>query len=175
MRRTHQLLLALSYAACVAGPARAADARPAAVGTLVRVTAPSVFKKRVTGTLVSASDQELVLALPDSGRKAIPRGAVTRLEWSRGFHRHPIPGALIGGVLGGAFFAYASYALCEAESCSGSMQATLAGVALGALPGAGIGALIKTRDWTEMEPARLQLTLAPVRGRGVAAQLSLRF
>ncbi len=34
-------------------------------GTLVRVTAPAVSKKSLTGTIVSASEQEIVLALPD--------------------------------------------------------------------------------------------------------------
>jgi hypothetical protein len=37
---------------------------------------------------------------------------------------------------------------------------------LGALPGAGIGALVRTRDWHEAEPARVQFSIAPVRGKG---------
>ena len=124
---------------------------------------------------MSASEQEIVLAIPDSEPRAIPRGAVTRLEWSRGYHRHPIPGAVIGGLLGGAFFGYASLALCDAASCAVSLAAVGVGAALGALPGAGVGALVKTRDWAEVAPSRVQFSLAPVRGRGVAAKLSVRF
>jgi hypothetical protein len=139
----------------------------------VRVTAPSVSKSRLTGTLVSASDQAMVLALPDSGPRTIPRSAVTRLEWSRDFHRHAIPGALVGSVLGGAFLGYASVGLCEGTDCSVSLPAVCVGAALGALPGAGIGALIKTRNWRSAEPGRIQVSLA--RGRGVAAKLTLRF
>jgi hypothetical protein len=175
MGGTQKLLIALPCLVCLAGAAYAEEPRPLITGSLVRVTAPGVLDKRVTGTLVAANEHEIVLALPDSEPKRIARGAVTRLEWSRGHNRHPIAGAVVGGLVGGAFLAYASMALCDAASCSPSMEAFVVGVGLGALPGAAVGALIKTRDWTEVEPARFQVSLAPVRGRGVAAQLSLRF
>jgi hypothetical protein len=129
----------------------------------------------LTGTLVSANDQAIVLALPDSEPRTIPRSAVTRLEWSRGYHRHPIPGAVVGGLLGGAFLGAASMALCDAASCSVSLAAVGVGFALGALPGAGVGALIKTREWAEVKPSRVKVGVTPMRGRGVAAQLALRF
>jgi hypothetical protein len=175
MGRTHTHLLTLAYLACLAGPAHAEEAQSVPAGTLVRVTAPAVSKKSLTGTIVSASEQEIVLALPDSEPRTIPRSAVTRLEWSRGYHRHPIPGAVVGGLLGGAFFGYATLGLCDAASCSVSMAAVGVGFALGALPGAGVGALIKTREWAEAQPSRIKVRVAPVRGRGVAAQLTLRF
>jgi hypothetical protein len=175
MGRTHKLLLTLPYLACLAGPAHAEDAQSLSAGTLVRVTAPAVSRKSLTGSIVSATEQEIVLALPDSEPRTIPRSAVTRLEWSRGYRRHPIPGAVVGGLLGGAFFGAASMALCDAASCSVSMAAVGVGFALGALPGAGVGALIKTREWAEVKPSRVKVGVAPVRGRGVAAQLTVRF
>lgn len=175
MQPTRKLLVALSFLTGLAGPAHAEDALAVPAGTLVRVTAPSVFKGRLTGTLVSANESAIVLALPDSEPRTIPRSAVTRLEWSRGYHRHPIPGALVGSILGGAFFGYVSLGLCEGTDCSVNLAAVCVGSALGALPGAGIGALIRTRDWSEAAPGRIQLSIAPVRGRGVAAQLALRF
>ena len=176
MGRVHKILLTLPYLACLAGSAQAEAARSLPEGTLVRVTAPGVYKGRLTGRLVSASEQEIVLALPDSEPRTIPRSAVTRLEWSRGYHRHPIPGAIVGGLLGGAFFGVVSLALCDdGATCSVYLPAVGVGFALGALPGAGVGALIRTRDWKEVTPSRVQVSLAPVRGRGVAAQISLRF
>lgn len=175
MRRTHKLLLTLPYLACLAGPAHAEETQSVPAGTLVRVKAPSVSKGRIEGTLVSVSEQQIVLALPDSEPRTIPRSAVTRFEWSRGYHRHPIPGAIVGGLLGGAFLGYASLGLCDAAECSVSLAAVGVGFALGALPGAGVGALIKTREWTEVHPSRVKFRVAPVRGRGVAAQLTLRF
>jgi hypothetical protein len=175
MGRTHKLLIVLGCLVGVAGAAHAADDGPLAAGTLIRVTAPRIWKGRIEGRLLSASENQIVLALPDSEPRTIARADVKRLEWSRGYHRHPIPGALVGGLLGGAFLWYASGALCETEGCSGSMEAALVGVGLGALPGAGIGALIRTREWHEAEPARVQFSIAPVRGRGVAAKLSLSF
>jgi F0F1-type ATP synthase membrane subunit c/vacuolar-type H+-ATPase subunit K len=60
-------------------------------------------------------------------------------------------------------------------SCSVSLAAVGVGFALGALPGAGVGALVKTREWDEAQPSRIKVGVAPVRGRGVAAQLTLRF
>ena len=175
MGRTHKLLLTLPYVACLACPAHSEEAQSVPAGTLVRVTAPSVSKGRIEGTLLSASEHQIVLALPDSEPRTIPRGKVARLEWSRGYHRHPIPGAVVGGLLGGAFFGAASLALCDAASCSVSMAAVGVGFALGALPGAGVGALIKTRAWAEVKPSRVKVVVAPVRGRGVAVQLTLRF
>jgi hypothetical protein len=175
MTRTQKLLLTLPYLACLAGPAQAEETQSMPAGTLVRVKAPSVSKGRIEGTLLSASEHQIVLALPDSEPRTIPRSAVTRFEWSRGYHRHPIPGALVGGLLGGAFLGYASLGLCEAADCSVSLAAVGVGFALGALPGAGVGALIRTREWTEVQPSRVRVSIAPVRGRGVAAQLTLRF
>ena len=175
MRHTLRLPIALAYLGCLAGPANAGEAQPLPTGTLVRVTAPRVSKGRIEGTLLSASENQIVIAFPDSEPRTIARRDLTRLEWSRGYHRHPIPGAVVGGLLGGAFFGAASLALCDAASCSVSMAAVGVGFALGALPGAGVGALIKTRKWAEVEPSRVKVSVAPVRGRGVAAQLTLRF
>src|SRR5262245_21440781 len=150
MGRTERLLLALTLVGGSAGSADAKEAQSVPAGTLVRVTAPSVSKERLTGTLLSTSEQAIVLLLPDSEPRTIPRRAMTRLEWSRGYHRSAIPGALVGGVLGGVAFGTLSYAMCDdAVTCSVYLPAVGIGVALGALPGAGIGALIRTRDWKE--------------------------
>jgi hypothetical protein len=175
MRRSRKFLMALMFQVCLASAAHAEEPRALAAGTLVRVTAPGVSKRRLTGTLVEANEREIVIAPPESEPRTIPRRAVTRLEWSPGHRRHPIAGAMIGGLLGGAFLGSASLALCDAASCSVSAAAVGVGFALGALPGAGVGALIKTRRWDEVTPARVQVSIAPVRGRGVAAQVSLRF
>ena len=66
--------------------------------------------------------------------------------------------------------------VCDADKCEGSAaKGFLLGAGLGALPGAGIGALIKTRDWVEAPLARVQVSVAPVRGNGVPIGLTLRF
>jgi hypothetical protein len=175
MGRTSVVLLSVACLAGFGGPATAGDDTPLAAGTLLRVTAPRVAKGRIEGTLLSASESQIVLALPGAQPKAIPRSDVTRLEWSRGYHRHAIPGAIVGGLIGGAFFGYASLGLCESESCSVSLAAVGVGAALGALPGAGIGALVRTRAWHDAEPSRVRFSLMPVRGKGVAAKLSVSF
>ncbi len=173
--KAHRLLLTLPWLLGLAGTAQAGEKRPLSEGSLVRVTAPSVSKGRLTGTLLEANEREIVLALPGSEPKAIPRAAVKRLEWSRGHSRHPIFGAVVGGILGGAFLAAASVAMCDAASCSPSMEAFVVGVGLGALPGAGVGALVKTRRWDDVEPAKVRFSLTPVRGRGVGVKLAVTF
>jgi|SoiMethySBSTD1v2_1073268.scaffolds.fasta_scaffold16667_2 hypothetical protein len=175
MRHTLRLPIALAYLGCLAGPANAGEAQPLPTGTLVRVTAPRVSKGRIEGTLLSASENQIVIAFPDSEPRTIARRDLTRLEWSRGYHRNALPGAIVGGLVGGVFLGYASLGLCESDSCSVSLPAVGVGVVLGALPGAGIGALIRTRDWHEADPARVQFSIAPVRGKGVQAKLTLRF
>jgi hypothetical protein len=175
MGRAYRLLLTLSCLVCFSAAAHAGNERPLAAGTLVRVTAPSLSRGRIEGRLLSASEHQIVLVLPDSEPRTIPRNAVTKLQWSPGYQRHPIPGAIVGGLLGGAFFGAAVYAMCDAATCSVSLPAVGIGAALGALPGAGIGALIRTREWKDAEPSRVQFSIAPVRGKGVAAKLTLRF
>src|SRR5262245_55865009 len=107
MRRSRKIPITLMCLVYLASAAHAEEAQSLPAGTLVRVTAPGVSKGRLTGTLVEASEREIVLATPDSEPRTIPRSAVTRLEWSPGHHRHPIAGAVVGGLLGGAFLGYA--------------------------------------------------------------------
>jgi hypothetical protein len=111
-----------------------------------------------------------------SERKTIPRSAVTRLEWSRGQRRHPVAGLIVGAVLGGAALGVLGAGLCDAADCTGTTtKAALAGAALGGLSGAGIGALVKTRDWADVPVSSVQVSVAPVRGAGLALRITLRF
>jgi hypothetical protein len=175
MEGTRNLALGLACLACLGTPSSADEASALPPGTPVRVTAPDVSDRRLTGTLAAASEREIVLMLSSGERRTIPRSEVTRLEWSPGRRGHAIGGALIGAVLGGAFLAYASAAMCDAATCGPSMEAVLAGVGLGALPGAGIGALVRTRRWAEASPSRVQVSLVPVRASGVALSATLHF
>ncbi len=174
MGRTRSLVLGL--ACLVRAAAAVADEAPLPPeGTRVRVTAPQLRLKRATGTLAEVSEREIVLALSPSEWRTIPLGAVTRLERSRGRHGHWVPGAAVGAVLGGAFFGLASVAMCEAADCPVSVAAVAVGAGLGALPGAGVGALIRTERWEEVKRPRVRVSLAPTRGRGVAASLRVEF
>jgi hypothetical protein len=176
MARARSLTLALAGLAIAAGTAFADQAVPMPAGTRVRVTTPEVQARRVTGTLVEASERVIVLAFASGERRAIPVEAVTRLERSRGRRGHPVAGAVVGGLLGGGFVALMSGLACDVEDCEGSPAgAVLLGVGLGALPGAGVGALIKTERWDAVPADRVRLTLAPVRGSGAALRLSLQF
>jgi hypothetical protein len=176
MGRTRKLVLSLACCVCLAAPAIADEAVPLSAGTRVRVTAPELLSRRVTGTLAAAGEREIVLALSSTERRTIPRSTVTRLEWSRGRHGHALAGAAVGALLGGAFAAVASGLACDVEICEGSpASAFLVCAGLGALPGAGIGALVRTERWVDAPGGRVRVSVAPTHGRGVAASLSLQF
>jgi hypothetical protein len=177
MGRTQNVVLSLVCLVPVAAPSVAGEPPLPlpSVGTRIRVTTPKHVAGRLTGTLAEVSDREMVIALSSAERRTIPLDGVTRLERSRGRHGHWAPGAVVGAVLGGAFFGAASMALCDAASCSVSMTAVLVGAGLGALPGAGIGALIRTERWEEAKGTRVRVGVAPTRGGGVAGSLKVQF
>jgi len=89
------------------GPlAWAQDPVVAHVGSIVRITAPSVSPKRLVGTLDGANESFLRLSTP-TGPQVISRNAIERLEWSRGLHKPVLKRTLEGAVLGLAASAFA--------------------------------------------------------------------
>src|SRR5713101_8935178 len=81
------------------GPiAWAQDPLVAHVGSIVRVTAPSVSPKRLIGTLDGANESFIRLSTT-TGLTVIPRKAVERLQWSRGLHKPVLKWTLEGAVV----------------------------------------------------------------------------
>ena len=66
--RARKLLTALMFQVYLAGAAHAEEPRALVAGTLVRVTAPGVSKRRLTGALLEANEREIVILATTSAQ-----------------------------------------------------------------------------------------------------------
>ena len=173
-------ILAGSLSLALAMPTAAALAQePSEVipGTRVRITAPTVAEKRLVGTITAWGPENLTVT-SEKGPIVLPRGAVSRLEVSRGRKsrgRGALVGAGIGvgaGVVGG--FAHGSDPP-GLVSFNASFYAFGYGI-LGAAAGALIGLAITPGErWEELPSTRFRVSVAPVRGHGLGVFLTLAF
>jgi hypothetical protein len=162
------------------GPlAWAQDPVVAHVGSIVRVTAPSVSPKRLTGTLDGANESFLRLST-STGHQVIPRKAIERLEWSRGLHKPVLKRTLEGAIVLGAFgfvFGTAGHDPNENEPLCGR-RARCAAVGAGA--GAVIGLVASAfatpqHDWADVPGVRRARVILRPRPDGVAAAFVMRW
>jgi hypothetical protein len=155
----------------VASPCTAQGTVAPFPGTRLRATAPSVTPKPVVGTLLETTEHEVLLAVSPSERTAIPRAAIVHLELSQGRHGHAVNGLLIGAVVGAVALSAINAADPETGQTGEYVWVALVGAGLGALPGAGVGALVKTERWAELPLANLRVTVAPLPGHGMGLRL----
>lgn len=178
MSRTFALVLGISFG--VPAASAVAQVEP---GTRVRVTENG--QKRVVGRLVSI-DETTLSVRPDGNAEpvAVSRSTLTRIDVSQRLgrkRRGATIGLLVGALAGAVALASAT------EDCSRNdfvclfpreQQTTntvLGAVVFGAL-GAGLGALVAPGEkWESIPSQRVRLSLAPTPGRGVAAQVTIRF
>ena len=177
----------LTSLATVWGATASADPGGAPAGARrVRVTAPALAGKPLTGSLVALEETMLKLQREGSSEVVeIPRRDVTRFEVntkrSRKGHAAGI-GALVGlGV--GAVLGYAAGDDCDAPDAPSIVcierEASAGGVGL---VSAGLGALIGVavgpgEKWEVRDPGRVRLTVSPSppRSGGVGLALSIGF
>jgi hypothetical protein len=170
----------LAVAAAVLLPgamASAQDPLAAHLGALVRVTAPTVSRERLVGTLAGANESFLRLSTA-AGATVIPRAAVERIQWSRGLHRPVLRRALEFAVVGAGFGLLVSSAASDPNEkepvCS--KRLTCAGVVGGGAAVLGLiaGAVAPPQhDWVDVpDVRRVRVSLQP-RPRGVAAALTM--
>jgi hypothetical protein len=159
-------------------------------GARVRVTAPSLFGKRVVGTLVGLD--EMTLRLQREGKEPldVPRASIVRVEVSR--HRsRKSQGAQIGllaglgaaiavglatgekcdAIVGDDFASRLDRAFCYDRGEMALLTGILtvpAGVVLGILSAPG-------EKWETSAPDRLHVAVTRTRGGGVRAALAIRF
>jgi hypothetical protein len=190
-----RLVVGLITGVAAVSGAQAQEPLPSASGARIRVTAPGVSGRRLVGTLVGMDETSLTLrADKGKGTLAVPRNSITRLEVSR----HPSRrgkgagiGALVGigaaVVLGVAAGDDCSFPPARSEEldlverldrnlCFGKGETALAAaivtVPLGTLLGY---AAAPGERWVATSPDRLRVAVAPARGGGVRASLSVRF
>lgn len=141
-------------------------------GTRLRVTAPTVAPKPIVGTLLETTEREVALAVSPSDRTPIPRAAITHVERSQGRHGHAAKGLIIGAVVGAVVLSAINAADPETGETREYVWVALLGAGLGALPGAGVGALVKTERWAELPLANLRVTVAPLPDHGVGLRFA---
>jgi hypothetical protein len=142
-----------------------------ATGARLRVTAPALAAKPIVGTLLGATEREVVLSVSGAGRMPIPRAAITRLERSQGRHGHAVMGLLINAVAGAAVCVAVDLQDPETGTAQEYAMVGAFGAGLGALAGAGVGALVRTQRWAELPPTHLRVAVSPV-PHGVGLKLA---
>ena len=155
------LILAAAPAAAVtrARPGAKPPEPPPVVeeGSRVRVTLLERDAPKVKGWVLALPADSLRLATePALDSIAIARIDVRKLELSRGMRSNAGRGATIGALIGGVAFGLYVAGLASIEGTAGeTWVAGIAGGAVGAIGGAGVGALIgsasKHERWKEVE------------------------
>ena len=92
-------------------------------------------------------------------------------------HQVPFaPSAIKGLLIGSAAGARVVSAINASDPETGDAQeyilVALVGAGMGALPGAGGGALVKTPRWAELPVANIHVTVAPSVGHGVGLRFA---
>jgi hypothetical protein len=183
--RLSSVVIALLTAVSAGAPGSAQDSVLPEPGSRVRVTSPAVAPKPIVGTLVQASEREIVLADSTSNGTPIPLASVTRLERSVRPSRRTT-GALAGFILGLAAVGLKTLhdGGCN-DGCNGGDVATAGLVALST---AAVGAIISPGErWADVpvgsppgtppasSRAGLRLRLAPQIGRRAGLTLVASF
>lgn len=147
-----------------AGRLHAQDAESLRPGTRVRVTAPTVDSRRLTGPVISVSGDTLRIPL-DGDVLPIPLASVERLEVSDGKNR--LAGALVGTVAGAAGGAAVLALACVGtdDNCGGyTWLAAYGGAFIGAPIGAIGGFIVGRERWRTLpltEPGSFRVAPGP--------------
>ena len=143
-----------------------ADAPRVDAGSRVRIAAPVFGGKKQVATVVSVTDDSLVLRQGFSATyRSVAKSDITALEVSRGTHTNKGKGALLGLLIGagaGAVLGYVSYKepTCQGFECIGEIWGPSSksgnagfGAAVGGILGMSAGALLGMRSTESWVPA----------------------
>jgi hypothetical protein len=177
--------------ALLAAPREARSQTPAglvgsiAVGSKVRLLAPTAMQGTIEGTVMTTDAESLLIGVDGRGPARVSRNAITRFEIAFGRRRHTRTGLIIGAAAGalvvGVIAAIPKDEACPpgeptTQSCLDDRSVLLAlGLPACAAEGAAIGALIKSDRWLPVPLENVRVSLVPTRGHGVGLSLALRF
>ncbi len=128
-------------------------------------------------------DKSLLVSADDRIPVRVSRQAITRLEVSTGRHRLALKGMIIGAGIGAALIGPVYHSDAKSSNCDNALVpcttslagAEAVGIFVGAIYGAGIGALIKSDRWSAVPLEHVRVSLGPTRGRGVVLSASVVF
>jgi hypothetical protein len=165
----HRYWLTVVLVLGTAGQLWAQEPEFPAPGARLRI---SLLAERLIGTLVEATDEEMVVHVDHSEQMArIPRGVVTRVELSRGQRSRQGRGAVLGLLIGGGGLALVAWAVTSPDDEISPGGAAGYGLVVGVLPGfllgAMIGGMVRTDDWAEVPLSNIRISASPAGGVGV--------
>jgi hypothetical protein len=156
-----------------------------AVGSKVRLLAPTAMQGRIEGTVMATDAESLLIGVDGRGPARVSRNAITRLEIAFGRRRNTRTGLIVGAVAGalavGLTAAIPKDEFCppgepSTQSCLDDRSVLLAfGLPILALEGAAIGALIKSDRWLPVPLENVRVGLTGTRSHGVGLSLALHF
>jgi hypothetical protein len=134
------------------------------------------------GRVLFADERAMLLDPGSDGPVTVPFSSLVELQLglpAKGPSKAG-KGAVIGGSLGGALGGVLGYYQGAFAEPPIPYRRALVGAALGGGFGAALGAILgkltKTQRWEQLPlPHRVQVTAGPMRGRGIAAAVSVRF
>jgi hypothetical protein len=129
---------------------------------------------RAKAAVIATSEDWLRVEDESGTSRLIEKAELSSLAVAHGKRRHTLEGALIGGLVGIGLGWGLDELLCEASQCEDQRGVPIlgtCGLALGGLA----GTLITTDRWEEAPLSRVRFGLAPTRGGGLRATVSLRF
>jgi uncharacterized protein YcfJ len=176
MSSTFTILLAIGALLIAMGAARGDDAAPpgfpVAVGQRVRLLAPNLDPKPLSGSVVALDERSLTVRTTGRDEPVrVPREAIAKLEVSAGRGSrigHVTFGALVGGLAG---------LLAVSRSGGWKYGGETQGVAaIGVLAGGLIGAAIPPAErWTDVTLAGRRVAIVPRPDLGVGLGVALGF
>lgn len=154
-------LLLVVCTASVPTSAATQDSTPVAAGEWVRIMAPTLSPRSLTGTLLNIERERVTMTQdPGPGQSfVVPLAEITRFEVQRlgpGSQVHR--GAALGMVLGGLALGAVGYAATRDDEYFPGLAAVVTvpiGIGLGALTGGLIGRTIKAPTWHRIDSPRL--------------------
>jgi hypothetical protein len=145
-------------------------------GMRVRILAPGISPSKVVGTINRVDDQSVTIDVPGRAEPvSVPREKIARVDVSSGRRSRWVDAAIGAGIVaaGGALACSASE---TKHSIVNNSDTTAACALVGALLGAGIGAVIPPGErWNEMPATRYRVGFAPRPDHGVDLAVAWRF
>jgi len=175
VRMTCALLLAICFSGITGDSILAQSDSTIVPGKRVRVTAPSVSPKRITGKIRELNLLSISIEY-DSTLVQLDKNSILKLEVSKGSRRrYIIVGALAGTIVGlGTTMAGAS--TCESSgSFDFSCLAWLAAIPAGLVVGTVIGIAVSGERWEVVDWDRLRLSIGLPQHDLPGARLSISF